>query len=171
MNNQVVYRADATNAYAEAPPPINKLYIRVDKQYREWYMNRYGIDIPTSHVLPVNHALQGHPEAARLWSTHIHEIFTNKLNLKSPPHEPCLYSGVFQGLKVLILRQVDDFAIAANDSTIITSILNKIDSHLQQKLKRQGLLTSFNGIDIQQSKLFIKIGCHRYICKILEGHG
>lgn len=71
---------------------------------------------------------------------------------------------------MFILRQVDDFAIAASNTNEINMLLDRIDSHLKQKMKRQGLLTSFNGIDIEQSLDFIKILCEKYIDKILDAH-
>jgi len=35
INNFVISGADATNAYTEAPPPVAKLYVKVDQQFRE----------------------------------------------------------------------------------------------------------------------------------------
>ena len=70
--------------------------------------------ITVGHVLPVRHALQGHPESPRLWATMIHNILTAKsVGFKSATHEPCLYNGIIDGHPVFLLRQVDDFAVAA----------------------------------------------------------
>ena len=171
LHNYYIIGADATNAYAEAPPPVAQLYVKVDKPYREWYLKKYGKLIPDGYVLPVKHALQGHPESARLWSSHIHDILVEKYNFESCPHEPCLYSGTFQNQHVYFLRQVDDFAISSKYKSTIHDLLNDIDSkYLSQPLKKLGLLDSFNGIDILQTQHFIKISCSRYIKKILQGH-
>lgn len=167
-----MHGADATNAYAEAPPPLAKLYVKINKQYWEWYRDFLGLgELDPKHILPVQHALQGHPESARLWYNHIHHILCEKLNFKSCPHEPCIYIGTIHNDKVLLLQQVDDFAISAKNEETINHLLDKIDGHLKQKLKRQGLLSSFNGINIQQTSDFIKILCEKYILKILQGHG
>lgn len=62
-----VYGADATNAFAEAPPPIAPLCVTIDDQYRDWYENHMNLGIaPPGSVLPVLQALQGHPESPRL---------------------------------------------------------------------------------------------------------
>jgi hypothetical protein len=52
------------NAFAEAPAPIQPFYMAIDEQFRTWWTECLGKDpIPEEFVLPVNHALQGHPEA------------------------------------------------------------------------------------------------------------
>ena len=37
LRNLVVIGADASNAFAEAPPPIAPLYVTIDKPFREWW--------------------------------------------------------------------------------------------------------------------------------------
>lgn len=171
LENFVIHGEDATNAYAEAPSPVAQLYVNVDKQYREWYYSKYKINLSSKHVLPVHHALQGHPESARLWSQHIHQILTTEFDFKSCPHEPCLYSGTFNNKRMLLLQQVDDFAVSSDNSTTINQFLDQLNLHLKTPLKRLKQLTSFNGIELIQSRNYIKVHCHRYIKKILEGHG
>jgi len=43
-------------------------------------------------------------------------------------HEPCLYSGIIENTKVLFLRQVDDFAVAAPTETIATKVFDLIQT-------------------------------------------
>ena len=92
INNYITIGADASNAFAEAPPPKDPLFVIVDQQYKDWYANRFPNEppIPIGHVLPVQGALQGHPESPRLWAQLIDKIIL-KLNLKPCTHEPCLY--------------------------------------------------------------------------------
>ena len=171
LHNYTILGADATNAYAEAPAPKAQLFVKIDKPYCEWYFNNFNKIIPPNYVLPVKHALQGHPESARLWSTYIHDILTTKYNFTSCHHEPCLYSSTFEGNHLFFLRQVDDFAISSEKQSTIENLINHIENnHLSQPLKKLGLLHSFNGIDVCQSKRYIKISCKRYIEKILKGH-
>jgi hypothetical protein len=33
------YGADVSNAFAEAPPPVNPLYMRIDEANRDWWEN------------------------------------------------------------------------------------------------------------------------------------
>ena len=63
------------------------------------------------------------------------------------------------------MRQVDDFAIAAPDERTSDILLDMIDEKLSIPLKRQGLLNMYNGIDIVQTKDYIKIDVHSYIEK------
>ena len=50
----------------------------------------------------------------------------------------------------MFLRQVDDIAIASPTPGLASSVLDALDTHLKQTLKRQGLLLSFNGLDVQK---------------------
>ena len=67
LHNYTASEADATNAFAEASPPTAPLYITIDRQYKRWWeevLKRPPITV--GHVLPVKHALQGHPKSPRL---------------------------------------------------------------------------------------------------------
>ena len=64
--NMLGLGADASNAFAEAPAPKAPLYVIVDRQFREWWRQQGQEDIPECRVLPVKHALQGHPESPRV---------------------------------------------------------------------------------------------------------
>ncbi len=64
--NWIAYGADATNAFAFPPPPQgDTVYMQADPQYVvEWYNKRHpSAQIDANYVLPVQHALQGHPES------------------------------------------------------------------------------------------------------------
>ena len=74
-------------------------------------------------VLPINHAIQGHPESPRLWQVHI-DKFLKDLNFFSTTHEPCLYQAQYKGHRVLFILQVDDFAISSKDIEICQEIIS-----------------------------------------------
>jgi hypothetical protein len=63
------------------------------------------------------------------------------------------------------MRQVDNFAIAAPDQRTVNILLNLLDDMLTMPIKRQGLLDMFNGVDVVQTRHYIKIDCHTYIDK------
>jgi hypothetical protein len=63
---------------------------------------------------------------------------------------------------------VDDFAIAAPDETTASILLDMIDEQLSIPLKCQGLVNMFNGINVVQTKHYIKISCQSYITKFCE---
>ena len=170
LKNLKVYGADVSNAFAEAPPPNDPLYMSIDKPFCEWWETRGREPIPKGYLLPVHKAIQGHPEAPHLWQTLIHSILTKDMELKPTTHEPCLYSGVFQGKQLYFLRQVDDFAVACESESIAKQIVNAIDNKMALSIKYLGLLTRFNGVDIDQTQRTIKIHSATYIKKILREH-
>jgi hypothetical protein len=164
--NLLVFGADVSNAFGEAPPPKQGFYIRPDKPFCDWYYARFGKTIPTGWVVPVLAAMQGHPESPRLWEKHCDKILRS-LQFTPTTHEPCLYSGFIAAEKVYFMRQVDDFAIACSNERIATIIYDAIDDKLQIPIKRQGLLTLYNGLDVHQSRWYIKLSVETYLTKKL----
>ena len=125
--------------------------------------------IPNGHGVRVHKAIQGHPEAPRLWATLINKIIKG-LGFNPCKHEPCLYHNPnYKGHNVYFLRQVDDFAISTKDEAIANDIIQEIDSHMTIKVKPLGIIERFNGVDISQTKQYIKLSNRTYIEKILEG--
>ena len=163
--------ADASNAFAEAPPPVAPLYVMVDRPYRDWWKERKGESIPKGAVLRVKHAIQGHPEAPRLWSEFIDTIIQEKIKLTPTTHEQCLYYGHFEGKQVLFLRQVDDFSVAAEDIQTCKKLISEISTYLKAPLKVLGIVDRFNGIQIDQTQTYVKLHNQQYIEKILNNHG
>ena len=70
----------------------------------------------------------------------------------------------------MFLRQVDDFAIAIPNKEHADSFLDLLDGHLKQKLKRQWILSSLNGLDVQKTSHCTKISCYFYLTKKLKGN-
>jgi hypothetical protein len=174
LNNYITIGADASNAFAEAPAPKAPLFVTIDQQYREWYATKFPDkpDIPKDYVLRVYGALQGHPESARLWALLIDKIIRN-LQLHPCTHEPCLYfSNNYNNTAkmVLFLRQVDDFAISCEDTATALDVIDKINSKMTIVVKQLGLIDRFNGVDVLQSRNFIKLFNRTYIEKILVRH-
>ncbi|KAL7551376.1 hypothetical protein ACHAWF_014575 [Thalassiosira exigua] len=168
--NLIIFGADVSNAFGEAPPPKQGFYIRPDKAFRDWWEEKLGRSpIPHGWVIPVLAAMQGHPEAPRLWERHADSILRS-LGLKPTIHEPCLYAGVVRGERVLFKRQVDDFEVAVSTAATASILFDQIDDRLTFPLKRMGLVTLFNGLDILQTRHFIKMSCTTYIEKISNRH-
>lgn len=166
--NLLIFGADVSNAFAEAPPPKQGFYIRPDPAFRAWWTIHKGRPpLPSNAVIPILSAMQGHPEAPRLWEKHADKILRS-INLQPTTHEPCLYSGVINNSRILFLRQVDDFAIAATSESVATHVLDLIEDQLTIPLKRLGLVSLFNGLDIEQTQSYIKISCTTYINRICD---
>jgi hypothetical protein len=65
---------------------------------------------------------------------------------------------------------VDDFAIAAPDAKTADVLLDLIDDKLKIPVKRQGYLDMYNGIDVLQTRHYIKISVTSFINKVFEKH-
>ena len=168
--NMMVFGADVSNAFAEAPAPKQGFYIRPDKAFREWWENHKNRPpIPKGYVIPVKSAMQGHPESPRLWEKHADAIL-RECGLTPTVHEPCLYSGIVNNERVLFKRQVDDFAVAAPSEATANVLFDMIDEKLTFPLKRMGLVTMFNGLDIHQTRDYVKVSVQTYIERICEKH-
>lgn len=94
--NQLVFGADVSNAFGEAPAPKQGFYIHPDKAFIEWWNASGHPPIQPGQAIPVHRAMQGHPEASRLWEKHIDRII-KKLRFKATTHEPCLYAREIDG--------------------------------------------------------------------------
>ena len=167
--NLVIYGSDASNAFAEASPPRQGINLHADRSFREWWVWKGRTPLPEGYVVPLLSAMQGHPEAPRLWERHIDKILRS-IGLVPTIHEPCLYSGIVNGKRVLLLRQVDDFATASSDAATCDTVLDLIDAHLKIPLKRLGLVDMYNGVNVEQTKHYVKISCESYINKMCNKH-
>lgn len=136
--------ADATNAYANSPPPETPTFVRIDDAYADWYRDKYGKEIDRNLVLPVLQALQGH-----LLEGHYINTLLAKFGFQSTTHEKSIYSTTIDGKKVLLCRQVDDLAVACDDPAVCKMIIEELATKIS--LTDDLLMTSFNGVDVVQT--------------------
>ena len=174
--NFSVFGGDAVDAFAHSPGPTVPTYLRIDDAFYEWWNNRFPDQpLDRSTVIPICRALQGHPEAARLWEEHINSILAS-IGFTSTTHEKNIYSMDYHGQKVLMVRQVDDFAIGCRDAATAQAIYNMIGAKLQlpgetsAPFEYQGLVTSYNGYDVEQTSSYIKLSAENYITRLLAAH-
>ncbi len=67
VKNLIIFGADVSNAFGEAPPPKQGAFIRPDRAFRNWWTVHKGrAPIPEGYVIPVLKAMQGHPESPQL---------------------------------------------------------------------------------------------------------
>jgi len=163
--------ANVSNAFAEAPAPKAPLFLYIDDTFRDWWVNHLGKEpIPAEcNAVRVHNAIQGHPESPRLWEKHIDKILKD-LGLKPTVHEPCLYSGQIQGQRVLFLRQVDDFAVAASERVYAEQLIDAINNKMRIQVKHLGIIDRFNGMDIHQTRHYVKLTCTKYLQKVVKNH-
>jgi len=127
-------------------------------------------------VLPVLRALQGHPEAAKLWEEHISAIL-NSVGFKNTTHKKNIYTGTFCGEKVLLVCQVDDFALGCCQESTAKSVYAEIGAKLtlhneaDAPFEYLGLVDSFDGYDVLQTRDYIKLSAESYIRRLLKAHG
>jgi Reverse transcriptase (RNA-dependent DNA polymerase)/GAG-pre-integrase domain len=163
-----VHFCDATNAYENSPGPKYPTYVRIDDAYAAWYKRRFGIQLDRSLVLPVQHALQGHPEAGALWERFVNSLLT-KLGFVATTQERSLYRATIQGKVVLLCRQVDDMAIACVDPSICQWVISQLANDID--LVDGGIVKMFNGVDVTQTREYIMVSCESYIRRMLTKHG
>jgi hypothetical protein len=96
------------------------------------------------------------------------DAILHELGLTPTIHEPCLYSGVINGNRVIFMQQVDNFAIGAPNAHMADVFLDLLDKCLTIPIKRQGHLDMYNGIDILQMGHYVQLSCTTLINKICE---
>jgi hypothetical protein len=178
QENYIVTYGDSTNAFQNAPPPTHQCYLEIDESYQVWYKRKTGKDIdPKTHVIPLNRAMQGHPESGRLWATMVNSVLIDELGLIPSTHEPNLYRGIIDGKQVLVARMVDDYAIGSADETAAQKICDTINQKAVTEhlgigtLSPNGAFARFNGVDVYQTRHYNKICVTTYIERLLLTHG
>ena len=81
-----------------------------------------------------------------------------------------LYAGMYRGERVLLKRQVDDFELATSKPMIARVVFYGVDDYPTFPLKRMGLVTLFNGIDVEQTRDYTKISVETYLERVCENH-
>jgi hypothetical protein len=85
--NLLIFGADVSNAFSEAPPPKQGFYILLDRAFNEWWEAKGLPPLLPGQVIPVMRAMQGHPKSSRLWEKHIDRII-RQYGFKPTAHEP-----------------------------------------------------------------------------------
>ena len=175
--NWQIFGGDARDAFAHSPGPSVSTFIIADEAFVEWWLDTRGDQLPLSTVLPIQRALQGHPEAPKLWETYINRILDDsELGFKSTTHDKNIYHAVVRGERVLMCRQVDDFALATASPAIAAHIYDRIGLKLQlpcestPPFEHLGLVTMFNGVDVDQTRDHIRLHCSTYLHRVLKAH-
>jgi hypothetical protein len=76
--------------------------------------------------------------------------------------------GIIDGKQIIFKQQVDDFANAAPDKRTANILLDMLDDRLSIPIKYQGYVNMFNGINITQTRNYIKVDCHSFVEKTCE---
>ena len=100
-----------------------------------------------------------------LWGRFIDNILIGELGFKNTTHEKNLYAGTFQGKAMLICRQVDDLAVACSCAITAANFIKLIDGKVSTT--DHGLLKWYNGVDVEQTRDYIKVHSSTYISRLL----
>ena len=101
---------------------VGKIDLVLLSKLRTWWGDRLKRDpLPKDAVIPIKHALQGHPESPRLWDKYISKILIDEFEFNSCTHESCLYyktENEDANDLTLIVRVVDDLIICNKDPNV-----------------------------------------------------
>ena len=177
--NLPIYGADCIDAYAHADAPSDT-YLTIDEAYSDWYEKKFGRRIDRRQVLPVHHALQGHPESGKMWMLLIDKVLIKDFGFHTTTHDRCIYRRVVDGKVQLLLRQVDDIIMAIDSESTAKELCNSIGMKIRfptevkdNKVPMEflGLVSDYNGVGITQTRWYIEMNCANYIRRFLKSHG
>jgi hypothetical protein len=158
-------------------PPLlnNPPFVAINDAYAEWYEHTFGKVLDHSQVLPVLHALQGHPESGCLWEVHIGKILW-ELKFATTIHDApstvlsLVANPSFSFAKWMTLPwHVPMKKLPAPSMARLAKL--QLPSELEPPFKYLGLLHDFNGLDVHQYSDSITISCTSYIDHVLKTHG
>ena len=112
------------------------------------------------------------------WGKHTRsKEISDELDFKCITHDQTIYSTTFRGVKVLLLCQVDDFALASPDEDIAKAIYDIIGQRLtlpgedKPPFAYMGLVDDYNGVQVKQSSTLVSISAAKYIDHVFKTHG
>lgn len=71
----------------------------------------------------------------------------------------------------MVKRQVDDFVVVTRQATMADYVWDRLDDHFLVPIKQQGLMTHFNGVNVEQTQYYVKLSVGTYLQKVFSGHG
>lgn len=101
---------------------------------------------------------------------------SDNFGFTSTTHDRSIYHTTWNGERVFLLRQVDNFALACPREDLAIDIYTKLGKCLkfpnesEVPFKYLGLLDDFNGIDIGQYANSTVLSCTKYIERVCKTH-
>ena len=135
-----VLQADADTAFVQA---------HMDKDVLIYVDQPPGYGDGTHRKVLMIKALYGLKQAALAWFKHCRKIVVG-LGFRPSEYDPCLYLRSNGDELEMVATYVDDFLIFARTQARADSILDMLEGNM--KLKRQGEMTFFLGINIKYDK-------------------
>lgn len=123
-----------------------------------------GITFKNDCILKLNKSLYGLKQASRCWNRRFTE-FLVKYGFVQSQADCCVYVGIFNGVKVILIIYVDDVLLVSSSSSMIKIIMKD----LKQEFKiRELKLKYFVGMEIERVNNSIYICQRDYIEQIIE---
>ncbi|KAE9281523.1 hypothetical protein PR003_g27655 [Phytophthora rubi] len=145
---------------------INTAYLNARLEIRQYLRSIEGYPcMVNGHVYIVLNALYGLRQSGREWNTEINKWFTDHGYLRSLT-EPCLYYR-FEGETIVYV--LDDILVATNNEEFKTQLFQELND--AYGIKDQGLLTSYLGVEVDQTPEAITIRQGKYAREILAKLG
>ncbi len=99
----LIFGADVSNTFAEAPPPKQGFYIIPDNAFLDWWVNhKKNLPLPHCHLILILSAMQGHPESPCLWEKNT-DLILWEISLTPTTHEPLMALVLFYFDRSMIL--------------------------------------------------------------------
>jgi hypothetical protein len=112
--NLHVIHADADNCF--------NAYSKLPDDARITLKTPKGMNLPPGQTLLLVNAIQGSPQAGRIWQDLANEFLLTALHFSQSAIDPCYYWQRAQGSFVQVIRLVDDFRIGAEDLAVAENI-------------------------------------------------
>ena len=145
LENRLLFTADAKNAYAQSGPLSKACFLVVDEVFRDWYLDRFKIELAIGMLIEVKSSIQGHYEAGPNWQRKA-DAAMDSIGFRPCPHDPSIYS---HKNKDIVVRQIDDFYAALKTEEEFVTFLDKLKQHMN--IDREGdLATDYNGFEVHQ---------------------
>ena len=93
-------------------------------------------------------------------------MFNKERKLYLESHSGLLF--LHKNNEICFIRQVDDFVIGCRDKSVAEDTIGIIDKNMTIKIKHLGIIKIFKGVDIMQTRNYIKISNATYFHKFLE---
>ena len=71
---------------------------------------------------------------------------------------------------VLFMKQVDNFCVSCEDRETAKHVIAAINAKMTIDVKELGLISRFNGVDVEQTRYYIKLSNEVYLNKIFKNH-
>lgn len=104
-----------------------------------------GLDYPENMVCQLKKSLYGLKQASRCWNKTFSEFLTS-YGFKQSIADSCVFKGIFQGKKVLLILYVDDALLFCEEKEVLIKIVEDLRNNFETTVCETG---NFVGMEIE----------------------